>query len=157
MSVALARCGAALHQVQLDRTYLASDLISYSIFQNLCGTGDIAVAEGIDSGALYFFGNVATVFALHTFADSDDHGILFFQFCFHIFQECVNAEWYFAEIDKVRSFRTICTGEAGSCSQPSGVTAHHFYDCYGLGCVYVAVTFQFGKCGSDIFCCRSKT
>jgi len=77
-------CGAALHQVQFDRTYLASDLISDSIFQNLCGTGDIAVTKGIYSRALYF-GNVTAVFVLHAFADSDDHGILFFQFCFYIF------------------------------------------------------------------------
>ena len=65
--------GASLHQIQLDGTHLAANLLPDDLLQNLSRPGDIPMAEDIGPAVLPDLRYVLPVFIPDTLADGDEN------------------------------------------------------------------------------------
>ena len=128
--------GAALQDGELDGTGLVADLFRDHVRQDLTGTGQLSVAEGVDEGGIVTqFADESAVRQLDALRDGDDDGLLDEAQVVDPVDERLGVEGDFRQVDEVRAVAVRVIGEHGRSGQPAGVTTHDLDDAeFRFGC-----------------------
>ena len=103
--------GAALHEIELQGTGLASQFIPDNLSQDASGSRNILVAESVGTVAGSLFRQISPIFIPDALADSNQQISVFRLTASYVVQKPADGKGNFAEVNKVRSAVAVYPGK----------------------------------------------